>query len=82
MKKALLVSIINLMAFCAILAFVREEFGLNIFIKIFIPAIILFSTNLTTLLMCTSLLNTCKRSNKRQKNSSPVPSQTTEIDPK
>ena len=51
MKKVILIIIINVIAFVTITALIRDEFGASFGNKIFIPAVILFSTNLTALLM-------------------------------
>lgn len=54
MKKVILIAIINVMAFVAILALIRNEFGNTFSIKLFVPAVIIFSTNLAATLMSIS----------------------------
>lgn len=50
MKKTIVIAIINLLAFLTILAFIRNEFGYLLTLKIFIPAVLIFSTHLSMVL--------------------------------
>ena len=47
-KGTILLFVINIMAFVFVTATIRTEFGFSLFLKLIVPLIVMFSTNLST----------------------------------
>jgi hypothetical protein len=50
MKKIIIFGLVNQIAFSVIMASIRSEFGMAFYMKIIVPAILIFATNFTAAL--------------------------------